>query len=65
VTAALRSELPQMMIQMFVHPPTPLFWRQLAKKWMRMFRAPALPAFMKLTDLQLELLLFAQKIPLI
>src|SRR5882724_2698850 len=54
-----------MMIQMLVHAAAPLRRRQIAEEWMRMFRAPAFPAVMKLANLRLELLVLAQKIPLV
>ena len=60
---ALSPKLPQMMIQMFVHPAAPLRRRQVAEEWMRMFRAPAFTADMKLPDFRLELLLLAQEVP--
>lgn len=48
-----------MMVDVFIHPGTPLVRRQWAEERMRMFRALRFPALVKLPDTNLELFLFA------
>lgn len=54
-----------MMIQMLVHPAAPLLRSKVTKEGMRMPRALRLSTFVKLANLDLELLPFPQKFPLI
>src|SRR5579864_9324337 len=61
----LRPELPQMMVEVFIHATTPLLRSERPEKGMRVPGTLRFPALVKLTHLQLELLLLAKKIPLV
>src|SRR5260370_3281767 len=63
--APLHIELPQMVVQMFVHAPAPDVRSERAKEGMRMTGALGFAAIVKLPHLPLKLLSLAQKIPLI
>jgi len=58
-------ELPQVMIQMFVHSAAPILRRERAEERMRMPCAFLFPALVKLAHAELEPFLLALKIPLI
>ena len=56
------SKLPQVMVEVFVHPRAPLVRRECAKERMRMFCALRFPALVKLPDTSLQLFPFPAKI---
>ena len=63
--AHLRPELPQVVVQVFVHPAAPNLRRERAKERVRMPCALRFSALLKLPQAKLELFLFSEKIPLI
>jgi hypothetical protein len=62
---ASRTELVQVMIEVFVHSGSPLLRRDGSEERMRMFRAARFPALVKLANATLQLQLFAGKVSFI
>ena len=60
-----RAELPQVMIQVFVHSATPVLWSECAEKGMRVPSTLRFPALVKLPHFSLVLLPLARKVALI
>ena len=59
------AELPQVVVQVFIHSAAPGLRGQVAKKGMRMPGAFGFPTFVKLSHTAFELLLFTRKLALI
>jgi hypothetical protein len=60
-----RPELPQVVVQMFIHSAAPSLRGELSKEWMGMPSAFCFAALEKLTQLYLELFLLVKKIALV
>jgi hypothetical protein len=58
----LHAKLPQVVVEVLVHPRTPLLRRECAEEGMRVFGALRFPALVKLPNANFELLSFSMEI---